>query len=107
MSITAPGSSTCMFSFQMKPGKVTLFNLAPGYGETFHLIATRAKVEDIDIFSGIQSPHFFLKISGDVRDFLSAYSRAGGTHHLAMAYGDHVQSIRDLAQIAGLKFTEI
>lgn len=107
MSITAPGTSTAMFYFQMKAGEVTLFNLAPAKEKKFHVITTKARIEDEPLFSKVQSPHFLLKVSGDVRDFLTTYSMTGGTHHLAMAYGDHIQYLRTFARIAGLQFTEI
>jgi len=106
MSISAKNTATCMFLFQMKPGQVTLLNLAPCNGN-IRLITTVATIEDQQIFSSINAPHFLLKIDGDVRDFLTCYSMLGGTHHLAMAYGDITEQLRLFASIAGIEFAKI
>ncbi|MCM8815959.1 MAG: hypothetical protein NC913_00350 [Candidatus Omnitrophica bacterium] len=107
MNIAAPGTFTTMLYFQMKPGKVTLFNLAPSKEKKFNIIVAKGQIEDKALFRQIQSPHFLLKLNGDVREFLNVYSTAGGTHHLAMAYGDHVQCIKTFAHIARFQFIEI
>ncbi|HOJ31514.1 MAG TPA: hypothetical protein PK165_06910 [bacterium] len=107
MGILEKGTATSMFLFQMKPGYVTLFNLAPCRKGNFRMIATTGYIEDIELFQDITSPHFLLKIANDVREFLSQYSNNGGTHHLAMVYGDVIEQIRILASIMGLEFSKI
>ncbi|MCM8815073.1 MAG: hypothetical protein NC931_03710 [Candidatus Omnitrophica bacterium] len=107
MSIVNPGSFTGMFLFQQKPGTVTLFNLAPCEKEKFRFIAATGRVESRKIFPDIKAPHFLLKLKDDVRDFLTSYSLYGGTHHLAMAYGDYNEQLRTLASVIGLEFLQI
>ncbi|MCM8764226.1 MAG: hypothetical protein NC830_02520 [Candidatus Omnitrophica bacterium] len=107
MNIVNSGSSTGMFLFQMKPGNVTLFNISPYENEKFRFIAAKGRIENKKMFSDIKAPHFLLKVKGDVRDFLTCYSLYGGTHHLAMAYGDYNEQIRTLADIIGLQFLQI
>ncbi|HOK79441.1 MAG TPA: hypothetical protein PK303_01600 [bacterium] len=107
MSILKKGTSTSMFLFQMKPGYVTLFNLAPWRKKTFRMITTTGYIEDAELFHDIVSPHFLLKIETDVREFLTKYSNIGGTHHLAMVYGDVTEQIRTLASIMEFEFFKI
>lgn len=97
MDVTGPGIATAMMLFPFKPGPVTLFNIAPAHSSEFRLITAVAEIEDAPLFDGILSPHFILKTSRNVGNFLNEYSMLGGTHHLAMAYGDVRASIRHLA----------
>lgn len=107
MSISTVNTATAMFLFQMKPGDITLFNLAPSEKNRFRMIATNGFIEDTELFSEINAPHFLLKIDKDVRKFLTDYSLLGGTHHFAMAYGDLTEDIRTLSEILGIEFFKI
>ena len=40
-------------------------------------------------------------------DFLSAYGRAGGTHHIAMTYGDRTREISCLAEMLNIQYVEL
>ena len=107
MSISCANTSTAMFLFQLKPGNITLFNLAPCGENGFRMITTNGYIEDTKLFPDITAPHFLLRINGDVRKFLTDYSLLGGTHHLAMAYGDFTDDIRMLSDILGMEFFKI
>ncbi|HON06255.1 MAG TPA: hypothetical protein PLB98_07800 [bacterium] len=107
MSISCANTSTAMFLFQLKPGNITLFNLAPCGENGFRMITTNGYIEDTKLFPDITAPHFLLRINGDVRKFLTDYSLLGGTHHLAMAYGDFTDDIRMLSDILGIEFFKI
>ncbi len=107
MSITQTGTKTGMFLFQMNPGDVTLFNLAPCKDEKFSIIVTTGSIEDEQLLPEINAPHFLFQIKKDVREFLNSYSYAGGTHHLAMAYGDHIEILRMFARISQSQFVKI
>lgn len=72
---------------RLKPGAVVIVNLAPLAGGRYRLIlapATMLPVAGPDRFA--QSVHGWFRPQLPVADFLEAYSRAGGTHHLAMCY---------------------
>ncbi len=107
MSISAANTETAMFLFQLKPGSITLFNISPQDRDGFRMIAANGCIEDVKLFPGITAPHFLLKIDRDVREFLTDYSLLGGTHHLAMAYGDFTKEIRMLSEILGTEFFKI
>jgi len=50
-------------------------------------------------------PHFWIApADADVRTFLRRYSECGGTHHLALALGDQVDTVRRMARMLGLNF---
>ena len=42
-----------------------------------------------------------------VADFLAAYSRAGGTHHSALVYGDVCDELARFGRIMGWRVTEL
>jgi len=43
-------------------------------------------------------PHFKLRIvDGDVREWLTAYAKAGGPHHNAFCFGDATARLRMVA----------
>ncbi len=90
-----------------RPGPVTLANLTTGPGGRFQLIAARAGVEDVPPVAGQDTPHFFLRPAGDLCGFLSRYSEAGGSHHLAMVFGDAVEPARRLARLTGWPFCAV
>jgi len=92
--------SAATLSFTLKPGMVTLFNIAPAADDRFRFIVSKLEVSDEPPVDALSSPHSQMRVSGtDVRDFLSCYSRLGGTHHLAMAYGDCTARLEYAAQM--------
>ncbi|MFH1904427.1 MAG: hypothetical protein ABIK53_02735 [bacterium] len=107
MPLSGKGLSTAMFLFPLKPGKVTLLNIALDKEGKFKFIVNCGEVIKMNLFKDIDAPHFILKIEGDVRDFLTRYSLQGGTHHLAMAYGDKTEEIKFLSEIMDIPVFEI
>jgi L-arabinose isomerase len=93
-------------SFPLRPGPATLVNIAPGPGDRLEIIASRCQVLDRwapERFPDV--PHFWIApADADVRTFLRRYSECGGTHHLALALGDQVDTVRRMARMLGLNF---
>lgn len=106
MTLIKKNLGTAMFLFPLKPGKVTLFNIAPSAGGKFRFIISSGQVLDRPLLPDIKSPHFFFKVSG-IEDFLTRYSLLGGTHHLAMAYGDRRQELMCLAEVMKIPVFEV
>ena len=106
MALIKNGLATAMFLFPLKPGKVTLLNIAPGK-DGFRFIACEGEIMDEPLFKDIVSPHFLLKVHGEVEEFLTEYSCLGGTHHLAMTYGNRKEELRFLSEILNISFFEI
>jgi len=91
----------------LEPGPATLFALTPGAGGRWRLIASRVTILDFGPLDSMAVPHFKLSPSGDVRDFLTAYARAGGPHHCAVCFGDARRRIRMAADLLEADYCEV
>ncbi|MBU8902039.1 MAG: hypothetical protein KOO69_04815 [Victivallales bacterium] len=83
----------------LKPGAAYLINIAPGPNETYTLIVapievcdTQGKEELKDSIRGWFEPTM------PIADFLTAYSKLGGTHHLAISYNADENILKDFAK---------
>lgn len=85
---------------RLRGGEAVLVDLAPGPGESYSLILAPVGMQDV---SGDErmadSVRGWFRPQMSVADFLSAYSQAGGTHHLALVYGN---AAADLARFGML-----
>ncbi|MFA6566597.1 MAG: hypothetical protein WCS96_00145 [Victivallales bacterium] len=86
---------------RLKPGKATLVNLAPGKDNTYTLIMATVSVEKARDGKFKNSVRGWIKPPIKIEDFLAEYSRAGGTHHLALVYGKKMQALSKFAKIMG------
>jgi len=87
-----------------RPGRAVLVNLAPGRGEAYTLVIAPVEVQPV---SGpdrmADTVHGWIKPGLPVADFLAEYSRCGGTHHSAMAYGASVAELAGFAEHMGMR----
>lgn len=93
---------------RFKPGKVVLANLAPTGQGRYRLILAKADMlpvlgED----KARDSIHGWFKPSIPLADFLASYSRLGGTHHLAVCYGDFLSRIETFGRLMGWDIEKI
>jgi len=91
----------------LEPGPATLFALTLGPGARWRLIASHMTIPDWGPLEALEVPHFKLTPSGDVRDFLTAYARAGGPHHCAVCFGDARQRLRLAAHLLRADYCEV
>jgi L-arabinose isomerase len=98
----------CVFSVQ-RPGDVTLLNLVAGPGGRLRMIGALAEVEDWGPAADVRSPHFKMKprCPDGISAFLTRYSKAGGSHHLALGYGDHLRSLRAAADAMDVEWIDL
>ncbi len=96
-----------MLSFTLRPGSATLLNFTQIPKENIKMITSKIEVLDRPPLKKIDSPHFFIKVNGTVSEFLTKYSMEGGTHHLAMCYGDQRRAIKMVAKIMNIECVEI
>jgi len=104
-----PGEpSVCVFAV-LRPGPVTLLNLVGAAGGKLKMIVALADVEDWGPAKGILSPHFKMKprCAAGVCEFLTRYSLEGGSHHLALGYGDHREALRAAAAMMDIGLVEV
>lgn len=91
-----------------KEGKATLINLLPIADNKFRVVVSLVdmRVPECDKFRGNATCGWF-KPAKNVSDFLSDYSKLGGTHHLSLMYGDARKIAETFAAVMGYEFYEI
>ena len=90
-----------------EPGPATFMALTLGPGGQWRIIAAPARIADYGPLPGFCVPHFKLHPAGDVREFLTAYARAGGPHHNAVCFGDARRRLRLAAGLLGADYIEL
>ena len=90
-----------------EPGPATLVALAQAAGGKWRIIASLMTVDDFGPLPTLFVPHSKLKPAGDVRQFLTAYAKAGGPHHNAVCFGDARRRLRLAAALLGADYCEV
>jgi L-arabinose isomerase len=91
----------------LEPGPATLCALAQGPGGRWRLIAGRVRIDDFGPLPSMCVPHFKIVPDGDVREWLTAYAKAGGPHHNAVCFGDATPRVRAVARLLNADYCEI
>ena len=69
----------------------------------FQLIAYCGEICDrIPGSDDIDMPYFHFKPDLDLKDFLTVYGEAGGTHHIALTMGDRIEDMVKLAEMLNI-----
>jgi L-arabinose isomerase len=90
---------------QFKEGKAVLVNFSPSLNN-YTLILSH--VEMIDLKHELKdSVTGWIKPEIPIDDFLSEYSKAGGSHHSAIVYGNVYDELLDFGRIMGCRIVEI
>ena len=84
-----------------------LVNLAPGPEGTFTLITASVCMNAPDRPSTPAITGWFTPMSISVESFLEAYSRVGGTHHLAIVYKADLPTLASFAELMGWRHLHI
>jgi len=87
---------------RFKPGEAVFVNLTPSSKNTYKLIVSPVTMVDIkgedrmiDTIRGWFAPKM------PVEDFLAEFSRAGGTHHSTIVYGNAIEEIISFGKMMG------
>jgi len=92
----------------LQPGPATLCALVAGPRQRWRLVASRIEIEDFGPLESMEVPHFKIApAGGDVRDWLTAYAKAGGPHHNAICFGDATNRIRAAARLLDADYCEV
>ncbi len=105
--ITRTRARQLVLATVLEPGPATLCALTLGPGSRWRLIASRMMIPDFGPVAELTEPHFRLAPAGDVREFLTAYARAGGPHHCAVCFGDARTRIRTAARLLDADYCEV
>jgi L-arabinose isomerase len=93
---------------RFRPGMATFADLAPAPNGEYRLLT--ARVEMLDVVGEdrhTEAIRGWFRPPVPVADFLAAYSRAGGTHHAALVYGDVTAGLARLSELQGWALTVI
>jgi L-arabinose isomerase len=91
----------------LEPGSATLFALTIGPNQTWRMIASAVEIADFGPLD-MQVPNFKITCGAtDVRDWLTAYAKAGGPHHNAICFGDARRQIAAAARLLRAEYVEV
>jgi len=89
--------------FAFRPGEATLVNLIAAPGGGFRLITARVQMQEWEADLALQSPQGYFKPLSGLSEFLTDYSNSGGSHHLALSYGDNTDTVARFAALCGVE----
>ena len=96
-----------LLAFSLEPGEVTLVSLTTGAGGRLRFVVTEGEVPDFPYIPDLGRPHFKFCPDGDLSDFLTRFSTAGGSHHQALAYGRWGDTVVRVAAVMGIECTRV
>ena len=94
---------------RLKAGEAYIADLAPFGNGKYSLIASPVRILEVNQPDMLrESIHgWFRPVDCNICDFLKKYSEAGGTHHLAVIYGEAESVLRSFAKTLGFEFVLI
>ncbi len=92
-----------LFEFPLKPGPVTFLRVSQARGQQQILIAKGEMLKRDMAFTGTSGVVRFDRPASEVLDNVMA---TGMEHHMALAYGDHTETLRGVAAALQLPFFE-
>ena len=87
---------------RFRAGNAVLVNLAPGPEERYTLIVAPVTMLDVSAPDSMRdSIHGWFRPDMPIANFLAEYSRAGGTHHSALVYGNAADDVVRFGRLMG------
>jgi L-arabinose isomerase len=96
-----------LLAFSLEPGDATLVSLTTVADGQLKFIIAEGKVLDFPYLADLARPHYKFSPNGDLSDFLTRYSLAGGSHHQALAYGHWGNTLEHTARLLGIPFARV
>lgn len=104
----SPALNPATLACAPRSGRATLVNLAPGPDDTFRLITVPGEVLADGTHPGLkQWVRGWIRPALPLARFLEEYSHLGGTHHSALALGDHVEALAAFAGFLNIEHCNI
>ena len=92
----------------LQPGPATLCALTLGPAGRWRLVVSRMEILDFGPLPSMAVPHFKVRaVNGNVRDWLTAYAKAGGPHHNALCFGDATARLQLVARLLDADYCEV
>jgi len=96
------GARPGVLLFRWQSGPATLASLTVGPEAHLRWVVTEGEIADSPRYPALDAPHCKFRPHLPLPDFLTAYSEAGGSHHLAVCPGRVASRFRRFADLAGL-----
>ena len=96
-----------LLAFSLEPGPATLVSLTTVAEGKLKLIVTEGEVVDFPYTADMGRPHYKFRPQGDLSDFLTRFSLAGGSHHQALAYGCWAGAVEKIAVLLGIECARV
>ncbi|MEM8750418.1 MAG: hypothetical protein AAGF28_08950 [Pseudomonadota bacterium] len=93
-----------LYEFTLKPGVVTFVRLSQAFGEPKLIIARGEMMDRPMAFTGTSGVVRFDNAASDV---LQSVIDSGLEHHMALAYGDHIEALHSVASALSLPVLEL
>ena len=92
--------------FSLKSGPVTLLSISVDKNGKFKMIAAEGTSLDGDI-PQTGNTNTRISFGCPINEFLARWCEAGPTHHLALGTGHHIDTLRKLSRISGIRLIEV
>lgn len=90
--------------FESEPGPVTLASLNLEADGKLRWVAAEGEIVKTSLYPALDAPHYLFRPAKSLPDFLTEYSDAAGSHHLALCKGKVMHRIELLSKLMGAKF---
>jgi L-arabinose isomerase len=95
------------FLFQYQPGPATLASLVSLEGTRFRLVVAEGENLDTPELPALEMPYGQFRPGSGIRDCLTGWMTAGGTHHEVMNLGHHAAAWKQFCQLTGIEFVQV
>ena len=92
--------------FSLKSGPVTLLSISVDKNGKFKMIAAEGTSLDGDI-PQTGNTNTRISFGCPINEFLTRWCEAGPTHHMALGTGHHIDTLRKLSRISGIRLIEV
>ncbi len=93
-----------LFEFPLKPGRVTFFRISQARGKTFAVVGGGEMLDRPMAFTGTSG---VVRFDSGAQAVLENIMGAALEHHMALAYGDHRQTLKSAAAALGVPVLEL
>ena len=93
-----------LFEFTLKPGRVTFARISQARGKTRMVIASGEMLDAPMAFTGTSG---VVRFDTPAPELLERIMGAALEHHMALAYGDHRDTLRGVAAALGIDIVEL
>ena len=96
-----------LLAFSLEPGEVTLVSLTTVARGKLKFVVAEGQILDFPYIPDLGRPHYKFQPDGELTDFLTRFSMAGGSHHQAIAYGRWAHTVEKIAALLSIDCARI